>query len=265
LTWRWIHLDARLLGWLLGNGGWILLGLAFAVVIERLRPARRYESYWPRQFFRDAGAFAVVSLWSKVLGPLVGWANAQLGFLRPGLWEGRLPLAVKIAAVLLVSDFLEYWLHRGMHSYARGVRLLWRTHRWHHEPRALTALAGYRGSAIQRLLFAACYLVCVVAFNLHEPLGIAILTCINEGHQIYAHANIDLELGPLSWLIATPRWHRVHHARDGRLQGSNFGQHFTFWDRLFGTFTPPAQAQGDFPLGIDETAPPSRIRVSVGV
>jgi sterol desaturase/sphingolipid hydroxylase (fatty acid hydroxylase superfamily) len=38
----------------------------------------------------------------------------------------------------------------------------------------------------------------------------------------------------------TPGLHRLHHSIDPRDHDRNFGQLFSWWDRVFGTYTQPA-------------------------
>ena len=40
----------------------------------------------------------------------------------------------------------------------------------------------------------------------------------------------------LSYIIATPRMHRVHHHYREPYSNTNYGNIFSFWDRIFGTF-----------------------------
>jgi sterol desaturase/sphingolipid hydroxylase (fatty acid hydroxylase superfamily) len=37
-------------------------------------------------------------------------------------------------------------------------------------------------------------------------------------------------------LISSPSMHKVHHSRDERFADRNYGNIFTIWDRMFGTF-----------------------------
>jgi sterol desaturase/sphingolipid hydroxylase (fatty acid hydroxylase superfamily) len=256
-------IDWDVLKSLLGNGPWILLGLAFVTALEHLRPARPPGTYWRKQFFLDAGAFAVVMASSKLLQPVIQYLNDQLSPLRPEVMDGWLPVWAKVVLVLLVSDFAEYWLHRAMHGFSGPGKLLWLTHRWHHAPPTLTALGGYRGSFLQRVLFGVCFLSAAVFFNLHEPLGLTALAVINIVHELIIHANSNIDLGPLRAFIATPRWHRIHHASEARLQLSNFGMHFTIWDRMFGTYTDPRSVPSDFALGLSDKRDP--VRTFIGV
>jgi sterol desaturase/sphingolipid hydroxylase (fatty acid hydroxylase superfamily) len=46
----------------------------------------------------------------------------------------------------------------------------------------------------------------------------------------------------LRWLLVTPAMHRVHHLPEAPATDSNYGQCFSFWDRLFGTYRAPDSA-----------------------
>jgi len=248
---------------MLGDGVWILPGLVFITILEATRPARPPGSYWREQFLLDAGAFAVVALTSKALRPAMDALSSHFSFLRPSTWEGWLPLWAKVVLVLLVADLLEYWLHRAMHGFSKLGQILWQTHSWHHASPALTALAGYRGSFLQRLLFGACFLAAAILFDLHEPIGLATIAAISIAHELVIHANVNIGFGPIGAVISTPRWHRIHHAAEATLQLSNFGMRFTIWDRLFGTYTDPDSVPADFPLGVPDQRHP--VRVVVGI
>ena len=56
----------------------------------------------------------------------------------------------------------------------------------------------------------------------------------------FNHANISInpKLDKfLSYFIVTPNMHKVHHHYVLPYTDSNYGNIFSFWDRLFGTFT----------------------------
>jgi sterol desaturase/sphingolipid hydroxylase (fatty acid hydroxylase superfamily) len=60
------------------------------------------------------------------------------------------------------------------------------------------------------------------------------------------HANIAYPAWverPLRWLLVTPAMHRVHHLPEAPATDSNYGQCFSFWDRLFGTYRAPDPAR----------------------
>jgi len=54
------------------------------------------------------------------------------------------------------------------------------------------------------------------------------------------HANIRLNTSldrVLRVMIVTPHMHKVHHSRDQKETDSNYSNIFSFWDRLFDTYT----------------------------
>ena len=55
----------------------------------------------------------------------------------------------------------------------------------------------------------------------------------------FNHANIRLPQwldDALSWVIISPDMHKVHHHYKLPYTDSNYGNIFSFWDRLFGTY-----------------------------
>jgi sterol desaturase/sphingolipid hydroxylase (fatty acid hydroxylase superfamily) len=55
----------------------------------------------------------------------------------------------------------------------------------------------------------------------------------------FNHANITLPKSvdrAISWFIVSPDMHKVHHHYVLPYTDSNFGNIFSIWDRLFGTF-----------------------------
>jgi len=54
-----------------------------------------------------------------------------------------------------------------------------------------------------------------------------------------SHGNIQLPPTldrSMSWVFVSPNMHKVHHHFERPWTNSNYGNIFSFWDRLFGTF-----------------------------
>jgi sterol desaturase/sphingolipid hydroxylase (fatty acid hydroxylase superfamily) len=49
------------------------------------------------------------------------------------------------------------------------------------------------------------------------------------------HANSKISYGPLRYVFAEPRFHRIHHSVEQRHWDKNFSFSFPIWDVLFGT------------------------------
>jgi len=50
---------------------------------------------------------------------------------------------------------------------------------------------------------------------------------------VFVHSNIRVPIGPLRFVVATPRFHHRHHQRDGG--AANFASFLPFIDLLFGS------------------------------
>lgn len=144
----------------------------------------------------------------------------------------------EIIVSLVVLDFFDYIWHRMNHR----VGILWRFHKAHHADTAMDVTTALRFhptellvSALMKALWVVIWGPTVVAWFLFEGL---ISLCAQ-----FHHSNIDFPDKMerwLSWIIVTPRFHASHHAVDRRYGDANFSTIISIWDRLFGTYSQPA-------------------------
>jgi sterol desaturase/sphingolipid hydroxylase (fatty acid hydroxylase superfamily) len=52
----------------------------------------------------------------------------------------------------------------------------------------------------------------------------------------FVHANIDVRIGWLNNVFASPEQHRLHHSID-LSEAGHYGSDLSIWDRVFGSFT----------------------------
>ncbi|MSP41949.1 MAG: sterol desaturase family protein [Alphaproteobacteria bacterium] len=94
----------------------------------------------------------------------------------------------------------------------------------------------------------------MTAGALGAPLaGIMLYRTLSAVNAVFEHANIRVlrRLDTvISQLWVSPKMHKLHHSRDNVETYSNYGNLFSVFDRLFGTFTPSAGA-GAVRYGID--------------
>ena len=99
-----------------------------------------------------------------------------------------------------------------------------------------TAFRQHPGETVWRLLW---QLAAIVVFGV--PLWIVIIYLIMSAlNAQLEHANIKMNSRLdrfLRLVIVTPHMHKAHHSRDQRETDSNYANIFSFWDRLFGTYT----------------------------
>ena len=213
----------------------------------RLRDEARYD-------LKETGASLAVSLGNKVAGAL----SAGLVMV-PALWlhERRLfeiPLDSPWAwGLLFLGVELAYYVQ---HAALHHVRWFWATHSVHHSPTKLNLSAGVRLGWTGQLsgAFAFFLPLCWLGF---PPAAVFGMFALNLGYQFFLHLSRAPHLGPLEWVLNTPRHHQVHHASNEACIDKNFGGVLIIFDRLFGTF---AEAPAAEPLryGLTGKALPSQ-------
>jgi sterol desaturase/sphingolipid hydroxylase (fatty acid hydroxylase superfamily) len=142
---------------------------------------------------------------------------------------------------LLLLDLVGAWL---VHWVEHQVKWMWRFHIIHHIDQHVDATTANRHHPGESVLRAAFTLLAVAVTG--APVWILML--YQSASVLFAqfnHANIRLSPGldrVLSWVIVSPDMHKVHHHFERPYTDSNYGNIFSLWDRLFGTFRrlPPA-------------------------
>ena len=116
---------------------------------------------------------------------------------------------------------------------------MWRFHLIHHSDTHIDTTSANRhhpGESVFRLFFT------VIAVGI---IGAPIwLVMMYQSASVvlsqFNHANIRLPLWldkTLSWVIVSPNMHKVHHHYVQPYTDSNYGNIFSIWDRIFGTYT----------------------------
>ena len=211
-----------------------LCGLLWS--LESIVPLYRYQNSRVRHASPNVALTLILVLTNLVLS----FSSAYLaGFtVRNGV--GLFPLFGLLAwtqAVFGVAalDLFAYFAHVLLHKSWLG----WQFHCVHHSENAVDVTTAFRqhpGETVWRMLW---QLAAVFVFGI--PLWIVIVYLILSAlNAQMEHANIRLN-GRLDWLlrllVVTPHMHKVHHSRDQSETDSNYSNIFSFWDRLFGTYT----------------------------
>lgn len=152
-----------------------------------------------------------------------GWGDA----LSP-VWQG-LPFWVTLAGAVILKDLADYWSHRVLH-----MRLLWPVHAVHHSDTHVNGFTTFRVHVLELVVMSAFYLVFLTALGVPAE-AIALAFVITGLHNAYVHFEVDIDHGKLNWLLASPRFHRWHHADVPEAYGKNLANMIPLWDILFGT------------------------------
>jgi sterol desaturase/sphingolipid hydroxylase (fatty acid hydroxylase superfamily) len=161
------------------------------------------------------------------------WAvSSNFGLLQ---WLPTLPLWAEAVVGLLSLDLIGAWL---AHWTQHKTKWLWRFHLIHHADQHVdttTANRHHPGESVIRFIFTTVAILITGApmwlVFLYQSLSVVL--------SQFNHANITLPKwvdSALSLVLVTPNMHHVHHHYIQPFTDSNYGNIFSVWDRLFGTF-----------------------------
>src|SRR5262245_13038996 len=169
------------------------------------------------------------------------------------LWPAHWPLALQIAAGVLLADGIEYARHRAEHSW----NWLWPVHALHHSVDRMHVLKSGRGHFLDMVLRHTVAFPPMAAIGVPAEVFVAYVAAVTALGPV-GHSNVDVHVpGFLHYLLMTPQVHRIHHARSPELAFSNYANVFPVWDVVFGTFQDPARVVPTA-FGIDDDRmPPS--------
>ncbi|MBI1314361.1 hypothetical protein GC176_23950 [bacterium] len=228
--------------WCAETGATTLTFQASAAVFIVCLIRQRGRFTWPKDAFTSCFANVLMTLvngafapaFAAVMGLLVD-AYAWLSFpcLDRTIWQGISPW-FSIPLILLAIDFADYWNHRLMHV----SKWFWPVHAIHHSDPHPTVLTVGRVHLFEPAVMQFSYLLLLTWLSLpYEVLGgVAGLRIL---HNMYIHMNLDWDHGPFKYLIASPRFHRWHHADKPAAYGKNLANLFPFYDVLFRTYYAP--------------------------
>lgn len=234
------NLQAPLLSILLPLSlGFVLIG-----VMERLQPYRPSWNESKNDVVTDSAYIGInvllregVNAFAK-LGLIATAASMGLGAYGSGqsvsFWPVHWHPIGQVALALLVFDFFEYWYHRASHRY----RFIWRFHAVHHSAKRLYFFNAARFHFVDWMVLSLIEVAILFALGA-DPRVIALCVVFIQIHGLFQHANIDLKLGPLNYLVSGPELHRWHHSKLIRESDTNFGNNVIVWDLLFGTWYLP--------------------------
>jgi len=153
-----------------------------------------------------------------------------------------MPLWLQLIAGLLLLDLIGAY---AIHFIEHKVKWMWKFHMVHHADTHVdttTANRHHPGESVFRAVFAI-----IAVFIIGSPIWLVMLyQTLSAVLSQFNHANIKMPAlfdSVLRTVIVTPNMHRVHHHYMRPETDSNYGNIFSFWDRLFGTyhFTQPSK------------------------
>ena len=150
-------------------------------------------------------------------------------------WLPALPVWLYALIGLLLLDLIGAYL---VHLVEHKTKVLWRFHLIHHTDTWIdttTANRHHPGESVIRFTFTALGVLLI-----GSPMWLVFLyQTLSVVATQFNHANISLPKKVdtiLSYFIVSPDMHKVQHHYVLPYTDSNYGNIFSIWDRLFGTF-----------------------------
>jgi len=216
----------------------LIFGFAF-FFLERINPAEKdigfFKSDMKNEFFLVlVNIFLFIPIFALIATLFVELTLKQL--FPEQLFDEQIqsmPLALQILIGSIVLDFSTYWRHRFTHYY------MWSYHSIHHSAKNLTWLTGLRLHPID--IFAGfIFTYTILYFAGFSGAGFFGSVVFIKAMNYFTHMNLDLKFGkPMRYLLASPAFHRWHHANQKEAYDTNFCGAFPFLDLMFGTYYHP--------------------------
>jgi sterol desaturase/sphingolipid hydroxylase (fatty acid hydroxylase superfamily) len=139
-----------------------------------------------------------------------------------------------LLGVVLLDFFGAYLAHYVEHR----IKPLWMVHLVHHTDHSVDTTTGNRHHPIESVIRFSFTLLGI--FIVGTPIALVMIyQALSLIFTQLTHANIKMPKGldkALSYVIVSPDMHKIHHHYRLPYTDSNFGNIFSIWDRMLGTY-----------------------------
>jgi sterol desaturase/sphingolipid hydroxylase (fatty acid hydroxylase superfamily) len=213
-------------------------GITFFWLLESAFPFfkfdyKKWKHAFPNLFFTFTTILINFSL-AFLLLKTSDWVQASnFGIIN---WFPEMPLWLYVILGVLFLDFFGAYL---AHFTEHKVTLLWMVHLVHHSDHKVDTTTANRHHPIESVVRFTFTLLGV--FVVGTPISIVMLyQSMSLIFTQFTHANI--KISPkidkmLSYFIVSPNMHKIHHHYKLPYTDSNYGNIFSIWDRILGTYT----------------------------
>ena len=150
-------------------------------------------------------------------------------------------IGCSVVLFLLFTDFLIYWIHRGLHHKSVYKYL----HKTHHLWKVPTPFASHAFHPIDGFLQSCPYHIYPFLFPLHKIVYLSLFLAVNFW-TVSIHDGDYRVPEVLKPIINGSAHHTDHHL----LYNYNYGQFFTLWDRIGGSFRTPDAFNAQAPIDL---------------
>jgi sterol desaturase/sphingolipid hydroxylase (fatty acid hydroxylase superfamily) len=215
---------------------WVVGCLSVFWILEGIYPLKKHQyNKWkhakPNLILLLSTMMINVVFGFITVGVFLWIETSNFGLLNMVNW----PVWIEIILAIMILDFTsQYVVHVLLHK----IPFMWRFHTVHHSDTHVDVTSGTRHHPIDFIFRETFALIGVVIAGLPVSyyLIYRILTVL---FTYFSHADIQLPLWldkAISYVFISPNTHKFHHHHEMPWTDTNFGNIFSFWDRIFGTF-----------------------------
>lgn len=212
-------------------------GITFFWLLESAVPLFQFKyNKWkhalPNLFFTATTVLINFTL-AFLLLKTADWVQANdFGLIN---WLPEMPLWLYVVLGVLFLDFFGAYL---AHYVEHRVKPLWMVHLVHHTDHKVDTTTANRHHPLESCIRFAFTLFGV--FVVGTPIAIVMLyQSMSLVFTQLTHANLKMPRkldNIMSYIFVSPDMHKVHHHNLLPYTDSNYGNIFSIWDRLFGTY-----------------------------
>jgi len=233
---------------LLRLSAWFVLLFLIFLPLERLFPRTR-QAIIRKNYGQDCLLYFVNGIVPKLMLviPLSLLASLVHRYSSSSFfeWGANLSMGNRLLLALLVGDFGAYWGHRWSHR----LPFLWNFHSVHHSATEMDWLVNSRAHPFDMVFTRLCGLIPMYLLGLAQPTAASadltpfIYMIFGNFWSFVIHANLNLRLGFLEKIIASPAFHHWHHTNQHpNLIDKNYAAIFPIYDMMFGSYFLPSKS-----------------------
>ncbi|AAZ13089.1 lathosterol oxidase, putative [Trypanosoma equiperdum] len=226
--------DQMFVYWLLLTTGGIVMYLLCASFSTYLFFFEFAETYFPRTIAKGGLhdqiiheifiAVASVPFMAILMTPAAVLSHRGYSKLYYNVDDYGWPYLFFSAALFFVfTDFMVYWFHRGLHH----PTLYRHLHKLHHTYKYTTPFSSHAFNPCDGFGQGVPYYAFIFIFPVHHYLFVLLFMAVNLW-TVSIHDQVDFG----GHIINTTGHHTIHHEKFSY----DYGQYFTFWDRIGGTY-----------------------------
>ncbi len=235
---------AEMLSSLLTTAAWFAICMIVFSVLAMLLPLHPRQPLWRRESYLDTVywflpsiVYAPISMMMVVAGLYLmhgGDEQRIEAFINQGYAPlASQPLWLQFVLLLVISDFIQYWIHRVFHRSA-----FWKFHAIHHSPKSVDWMVAARFHPIN-FIVSSMFVGTLMVMLGFSPVLFAMMVPFNYLYSGLVHANVKWTFGPLQYWFASPVFHHWHHTMSDQGGNKNFAATLAIYDVIFGTFYMP--------------------------